>query len=61
MVLPLISLKKLGLFVSYTVFVLKLPKGITHKQFELFEFRLMEYLLEIMCYRWCNFDSRKVQ
>ena len=33
------------------VFVLKLTKGITHKPFELFEFRQLEHLLEIMCYR----------
>ena len=29
--------------------MLKLPKGITHKSFELFEFRQLEHLLEIMC------------
>ena len=51
----MISLKKLGSFVSYTCFVLKLPKGITHKPFELFEFRQLEHLLEIMCYRWYDF------
>ena len=49
----MISLKKL--------FEFELPNGITHKPFELFEFRQLEHLLEIMCYRWCDFDSRKVQ
>ena len=30
--------------------MLKILKGITHKPFELFEFRQLEHLLEIMCY-----------
>ena len=41
------------------VFVLMLPKGITHKPFDLFEFRQLEDLLKIVCYRWCDIDSRK--
>ena len=38
------------------IFVLKVPKGITHKQFKVFEFCQLEHLLEIMCYSWCDLD-----
>ena len=40
--------------------VLILSKMINHKRLELFEFRQLKNLLEIMFCHWCGFESRKV-
>jgi hypothetical protein len=36
-------------------------KIINPARFELFEFRQLEHLLEILCYHWWALDRRKVQ
>ena len=38
-----------------------LPKIIFHKRFELFEYRQLQHLLEILFYCKNDFESRKVQ
>ena len=38
-----------------------LPKIVNHKRHELFEFRQMQHLLEILFYYVSDFESRKVQ
>ena len=58
---PLDLTQKAWFVCELYLFRFKAPKGITHKPFELFEFRQLEHLLEIMCYRCCDFDSRIVQ
>jgi hypothetical protein len=40
---------------------LKLPNILNHKRLELFEFRQVQHILEIMFYYLFDFESKKVQ
>ena len=58
---PLDLTQKAQLVCELWIFlVLILPKMINHKRLELFEFRQLKNLLEIMFCHWCGFESRKV-